>query len=62
MALPWKIGKMNRGPVNSTACPGLFRARLGCEEMKPQHEPQVLLYRADDGATRVEVRMEGETV
>lgn len=30
--------------------------------MKQQHEPQVLLYQTDDGTTRVEVRMEGETV
>lgn len=30
--------------------------------MKPQREPQVLLYKTDDGTTRVEVRMEGETV
>jgi len=33
-----------------------------CEVMKQQHEPQVLLYQTDDGTTRVEVRMEGETV
>lgn len=30
--------------------------------MKHQREPQVLLYQTDDGTTRVEVRMEGETV
>lgn len=29
--------------------------------MKQQSEPQVLLYQTDDGATRVEVRMAGET-
>lgn len=28
----------------------------------PSQEPQVLLYQTDDGTTRVEVRMEGETV
>lgn len=30
--------------------------------MKLPREPQVLLYQTDDGTTRVEVRMEGETV
>lgn len=29
--------------------------------MKQQSEPQVLLYQTDDGATRIEVRMAGET-
>ncbi|MHB1291322.1 MAG: virulence RhuM family protein [Sulfuricella sp.] len=30
--------------------------------MKQQREPQILLYQTDDGTTRVEVRMAGETV
>ncbi|MBP9174735.1 MAG: hypothetical protein KBF54_09300 [Rhizobiales bacterium] len=30
--------------------------------MKLQPEPQALLYQTDDGAARVEVRMEGETL
>jgi hypothetical protein len=30
--------------------------------MKQRSEPQVLLYQTDDGTTRVEVRMAGETV
>lgn len=30
--------------------------------MKPQREPQVLLYQTDNGTTYVEVRMAGETV
>lgn len=57
-----EIGKRNRGPVNNRVCLGLFRSRLGCEELKPQYESQVLRYQADHWATRVEVRLEGETV
>ena len=30
--------------------------------MKPRNEPKILLYQTDDGTTRVEVRMVGETV
>lgn len=30
--------------------------------MKQQHEPQILLYQTDDGTTRVEASMAGETV